>query len=85
MAAVIICGNANALSPAKMIKSPVNYIKELMGFKKELKERAVEKPVVIEGMRMKNKKRFKRVMLSLQKRTIRMRPLNCTVHVYVIT
>jgi len=60
LAAVIICGNANALSPAKMIKSPVNYIKELMGFKKELKERAVEKPVVIEGSEDEKQKRFKR-------------------------
>lgn len=48
------------LSPVKLITSPINYVKELMGFKKELKNRAVEMPVVIEGSADEKMNRFKR-------------------------
>gem|GEM_PF-810443 len=49
-----------ALSAGKMIISPINYVKELMGFKKELKKRAVEMPDVMEGTKDEKRNRFKR-------------------------
>jgi tetratricopeptide (TPR) repeat protein len=60
LGAVILCGNAYAMSPVKIIKSPINYVKELMGFKKEIKDKAVEIPAVIEGSEDEKQNRFKR-------------------------
>jgi hypothetical protein len=60
LGALILCSNAYAISPVKMIKSPINYVKELMGFKKELKDRAVEMPQVIKGSEDEKRNRFKR-------------------------
>ena len=47
--AVILCGNAYAMSPGSLIKSPVNYVKKFLGFKKESKDKVVEKPTVTES------------------------------------
>jgi hypothetical protein len=49
LVAVIICSNAYAISPGNLIKSPVNYVKKLLGVNKESKEKEVEKPAVTES------------------------------------
>jgi hypothetical protein len=60
LGAILLCGNAYAMSPGSLIKSPVNYVRKFLGFKKETKDRIIEKPEAVDGSEDKKHEQLKK-------------------------